>query len=380
MKGDPLRAAFLFVWAVLLSASFLQVANGLQTDVISVRADLEAFSAGTIGLMMATYYVGYSLAPLTGRFIIGRIGHVSTIVTCALVAAAIILAHPLLVTPLVWAGYRFVSGFALSLVYVAYESWINDRVPNALRGRVFSSYMVVQMATMTLAQALLGLGDPRTAGLFILCSVVFVLAAVPVSAARHLAPASAPPEPLGVVKLFQVSPLAAAVTMLAGVSWAIISTFGPIYAQRAGFGLSSIGLFMGLAMAAGGLLQFPLGWLSDVLGRWPVIVVILVTGLCASLFGVWGARRGLSANLIAVTLVGGFTFPLYGVCVAYVNDAIASETRIAAAAGLVMLFGIGSIFGPLLCGWATTAMGPTAFFAMLAATMTTGVLIASRYR
>ncbi|MDE2266796.1 MAG: MFS transporter [Alphaproteobacteria bacterium] len=375
-----MRAAFLSVWAVLLSVGFLQVANGLQTDIIGVRADQEAFSASTIGLMMATYYVGYSLAPLAARFVISRIGHVSTIVACALVAAVVILAHPFLVTPPLWAGYRFISGFALSLVYVAYESWINERVPNVLRGRVFSSYMVVQMVTMTLAQGLLDLGNPKNAGLFVLCSIVFALAAIPVSAARHLAPVNAPPAPLGLVKLFHISPLAAAATTFAGVSWAIIFTFGPIYAQHAGFDLAHIGLFMGVAMAAGGLLQFPLGWLSDIAGRRPVIVLILVTGLCASLFGVWATRQGLGANLAAAALVGGFTFPLYGVAVAHVNDAIASETRVAAASGLVLLFGIGSIFGPLLCGWATTVIGPAGYFTMLATTMAVGALIALRYR
>jgi len=146
-----LRVALLSVWAVIVSIAFLQAANGLQTDIIGLRAGLAHFPDWTIGLMMASYFVGYAGVPLAGRYVIGRHGHVLTIVICVLAAAAVIVIHPLLVTPLVWAGLRFISGFSLALVYVAYESWINDRVPNALRGRVFGIYMITQMATMTVA-------------------------------------------------------------------------------------------------------------------------------------------------------------------------------------------------------------------------------------
>ena len=358
----------------------MQTANGLQTDLIGIRADLALFPAWTIGLMMSTYFIGYAAVPLTGRYVIGRIGHVRTIAVCATAAAAVIVTHPLLVTPAMWTGLRFISGFALSLVYVAFESWINDRVPNALRGRIFSIYIVSQMAALTLAQFLLTFGDPKAIGLFVLSGVLFVLAAVPVAVARHGAPATVPPVPLNFLKLFHVSPLGAIATVLAGLTWAVVFTFGPVYAQHAGLTLAGIGLFMAFAMAAGGILQFPLGWLSDVVGRRPVIVLMFVAGLGASLFGVWAVHRGVNANLAAAALTGGFVFPMYAISVAHVNDSIAPETRVAAAAGLVLLFGVGSFFGPLLCGWAMTAIGSAGYFALLSVTMAAGAVAAARYR
>ncbi|MDE2184870.1 MAG: hypothetical protein KGJ78_17795 [Alphaproteobacteria bacterium] len=114
-----MRSAVLSVWAVILSAFFLQAGSGLQTDTIAVRADIESFSSTTIGLMMAAYYVGFSLAPLAGRAVIGGVGHVRAIVILSATAAASICAHPFLVTPAAWSAFRFVSGFSLSLTYVA---------------------------------------------------------------------------------------------------------------------------------------------------------------------------------------------------------------------------------------------------------------------
>jgi hypothetical protein len=43
--------------------------------------------------------------------------------------------------------------------------------------------------------------------------------------------------------------------------------------------------------------------------------------------------------------------------------------RVAAAAGLVLLFGLGSIAGPLAVGSAITALGAGGFFVVLAAVM-----------
>jgi MFS family permease len=375
-----LRAVVLSVWAVILSVFFLQTGNGLQTDLIGVRADLEAFPAWTIGLMMATYYVGYSLAPLAGSVVIGKLGHARTIVACTLVAAAVIAWHPFRGTPAAWAAFRFVSGFALSLSYIAYESWINDRAHNELRGRVFSLYMLCQMAALTLSQFVLGLGDVGGPALFLVASALFVVAAAPMAFAYRIAPGDTPPEPLGIVRLFRLSPLGAGATLLAGLTWAIIFTFGPVYARRVGLDLKSIGLFMGLAMAAGGIAQFPLGWLSDAIGRRRGIALMFGAGFVVALFGVWAAGHGFAANLVAAALTGACVFPIYAVSVAHVNDAIAPETRVAAAAGLVLLFGLGSIFGPLLCGLVFASLGPPGMFALLSGAMLAGALLAFRRR
>lgn len=365
-----MRAAIAAVWAVIVCTFFVQAGNGLQTDLISLRAN-SAFASAIIGLMMAAYYVGYSIAPLAGRAVIGRIGHVRAVLACMLVAALVIVAHPFAVTAPAWAAFRVISGFVLSLSYVAVESWINDRVGNVLRGRVFSIYMFAQMAGMTFAQVLVGFGDARHIGLYLAAAGLFVTAAVPIAMAHRAAPTGAPPEPLGVLKLFHIAPLGAGATVLAGLSWAIMFTFGPVYATRIGLSLSGVGLFMGLAMAAGGLLQVPLGWLSDIVGRRPVIGLMFVAGLAASLFGLYA--QGSAMNFLAVALAGACIFPIYAVSAATVNDGISKETRVAAAAGLVLLFGIGSFFGPLLCGWAMSAIGLSGFFGLLAAAMGTGV-------
>jgi len=230
---------------------------------------------------------------------------------------------------------------------------------------------------MTLSQVLLSAGDPRTAFPFILAGVLFAVSCAPVIYARTSAPDHAPPAPFGILKLFFVSPLGAIATVLAGVSWSIVFTFGPVYAQRSGFGLSQVSIFMALAMIGGALVQFPMGWLSDAAGRRLTIALMSAGGIAVALFGLWADGHGVMAKYVGSLLVGALIFPVYAISAAHTNDAVTPQNRVAAAAGLVLLFGLGSIFGPLLSGGAVSVMGASGYFVVLAATMTASLAAAA---
>lgn len=364
-----MRAAVASVSAVIIAIFFIQLANGLQTSLISYRAVLESFPDITTGMIMASYYVGYSSAPLAGRAVIGRLGHVNTMWLGAVFAALAIALHAFLVTPLAWAALRLMSGFVLSSLYIGAESWIHDRVANDKRGRVFSIYMVVQMIAMTLAQALFSLGDPRSLFPFLLAAAIFVVGAAPVVVARHTAPHRLPPEPLNLKVLFLASPLGAIATVLAGVSWSIVFTFGPVYARHSGFDQNQTSVFMALAMVGGAILQFPLGWLSDHAGRRATIALMSAGGVAVSLFGLWADGRGYALECAGALLAGALIFPIYAISAAHTNDSVAPKNRVAAASGLILLFGLGSIFGPLISGGAVTALGSGGFYSVLAITL-----------
>lgn len=367
-----MRTAIAAVWAAILCAFFVQTANALQTELISLKAD-GLFGTGVIGLVMAGYYVGYIAVPFLGRSLIARLGHAQAFVLSMVIPAGVILVQPLIVTAPAWALFRAASGFALSLSYVAVESWINDSVDDRLRGRVFSLYMFAQLAGMTIAQVFLSIGPSLSYGMFVLVAGLFLLAVVPVVIARKAAPSGVPPTPLSLVTLFKLAPMGAIATLLAGLTWAILATFGPLYAKRIGLSMSGIGLFMAIAMAAGGVVQMPAGWMSDHWGRRPVLMILFGGGVVAAGFAL--VAQGVTASLIAMALAGAFAFPIYGVSVAAVNDHVARETRVAAAAGLVLLFGIGSFFGPSLCGLVMGAFGAYGFFALLGASMAVGLFV-----
>jgi MFS family permease len=375
-----MRAAVRSVLAVIIAIFFVQAANALQTSLLSVRAGLEAFPAWTIGIVMASYYVGYSLAPLTSHAIVGRLGHVRTMVLGALLAAGAIAIHPLIVTPVAWAVLRAISGFVLSSLYISAESWIHARAANEERGRVFSVYMVVQMVAMTGAQFFVTAADPRTAVPFLIAAAFFAVGALPVIAARNNVPHRAPPDPFSIWRLFVIAPLGSIATVLGGVTWSIMFTFGPVYATGSGLTFAQEGIFMAAAMAGGALLQFPLGWLSDGIGRRSTIALMSGAGIAAALFGLFTTGHGALVEYAASMLAGAAIFPMYAISAAHTNDAVAPQNRVAAAAGLVLLFGLGSIAGPLISGGAVTALGSGGYYIVLAVASVLSLAAAARTR
>ena len=236
------------------------------------------------------------------------------------------------------------------------------------------------MAGMTLAQGLFLVASPATLVPFVLCAGLFLLAAAPLPLAARDSDAHAPPEPLGLVRLFRLSPLGVITTVVAGASWSVLFTFGPVYAQRKGFDLAGISLFMSLAMISGAVLQFPLGWVSDHIGRRTTIALLCAGAMIAALFGVLANSAPWWLEDVAVAFIGGTVFPLYAISAAYLNDRVLPANRVAASAGLILLFGLGSIVGPLAAGVALSALGPVGFFVVLSLAMAVGLASAAANR
>lgn len=73
------------------------------------------------------------------------------------------------------------------------------------------------------------------------------------------------------------------------------------------------------------------------------------------------------------------TTPLYALFLAYTNDNLTPEEMPAASGGLVLIFGVGAILGPLIAGIVMQLMGPAAFWLSLAVTFTV-IALYSLYR
>jgi MFS family permease len=116
------------------------------------------------------------------------------------------------------------------------------------------------------------------------------------------------------------------------------------------------------------------------MGRRAAILMMCAGGAVASLIGWWADGEGLVFKLIGSAALGATTFPLYSVTVAHTNDHVAPEARVPAAGGLVLLFGLGSIVGPLVSGFIVRANGSTGYFAVLLATMLATLAVAAATR
>jgi MFS family permease len=346
---------------LFVGLAVLMVGNGLLGTLIGVRSDIEGFSTIVIGVVMSSYYVGFLLGSLAIPRWLVTVGHIRVFAGLAALAAATALAHSLLVTPIVWAGLRFIVGLCLSGLYVTVESWLHDRATNETRGRLLSVYMLVVTLGLGTGQVLLGVADPIDATLFILVGMLIALAVVPVAMVRIPTPHEVIRVKLSLRDLGRTAPLGVVAVAVAGAAGSSILALGAVYAIRVGIDPSRVGVFVASAMVGGAVMQYPLGYLSDRVPRRRVILGVAVGAIVVAFAGIV-VEPGSPWLFIVAAAFGGLAFPLYSIAVSHVNDVMPEHQIVVAAAGTIFVFGIGSVAGPLLLSVLMELLGPSGYF------------------
>ena len=352
-------------WALLLGMLFLQLGNGLQGTLLSVRGELEDFSTFEMSVVMSAYFVGFLGASRLVPEFIRRVGHIRVFAALASLISAILILYPLLVNPWIWTGGRIIIGFCFCGVYITAESWLNNAATNENRGQLLSSYMVVQMAGIVAAQLLLLVGDPGGFELFVLISVLVSISFAPILLSITPTPAFEATKPMSIKHLFKTSPLGCVGMFFLGGIFSAQFGMAPVFGTTAGFSLSEISIFVAAFYIGAMVFQFPIGWLSDRMDRRILIIVTSAIAFIAALTSI----LVLDVFLILVgsaLLIGGMSNPLYSLLIAYTNDFLELDDMASASGGLLFLNGLGAISGPLLTGYLMTQTGPGGYFIILA--------------
>ena len=163
---------------LIVATSAIQLANGFFTTFISLRVVNAGFEAAVAGLILSSYFAGFTLGAVRSDRIIGRIGHIRAYAAFAGLVAAATAAMPLRIEPFTWMALRAVIGFGCAGLFVTTESWLNAKAPAALRGRIFAIYMVGTFLALAAGQLLIGQIDIDTAGPFNAIVALFALALV----------------------------------------------------------------------------------------------------------------------------------------------------------------------------------------------------------
>ncbi|HEY6578393.1 MAG TPA: MFS transporter [Rhizomicrobium sp.] len=297
------------------------------------------------------YYAGFVAGCLIGPRVLARVGHIRTFAVAAALAAAAVLLQSLLIAPAAWFAIRAAFGFCAANVFMALESWLNDRATNQTRGRVLSAYVIVNLTFLTLGQWLLLLASPSGFKLFTVAAIAYICCLVPVGLTKLPQPAPQPVPPLRVRRLMRMAPVGVAGVITVGLANGAFWTLAPVYAQLLGFRTSGVAAFMSAFIVGGALIQIPLAKFSDRLDRrWIMALACAI----AALFGVALAFLGrLGVKTPALLFPTAFVFgaamlPLYSLSIAHANDRMERRKFVEASATLLLINALASVIGPIL--------------------------------
>src|SRR5499427_1459830 len=344
MRSKSVRAQ---IGVLILATSIIQLANGFFGTFISLRVAMEDFGATTSGVVLSSYFVGFTLGALRCERIIGRIGHIRAYAALAGMVVAATATMPLLPEPLAWLTLRAIIGFGCSGLFIATESWLNAKADPIERGRIFSVYMLGTFLALALGQLLIGKAGVETAEPFNGIAVLFAVALVIVSTTRAEPPRATASKSLPFGQLPRAAPVAVAGCMVSGLVSASFYSLVPAWMQDEGIARETIAISMLVAVLGGLAFQVPVGRLSDRFDR-RIVLAALGLGFAGSAGALVFLPHSLPVVLPAAALLGGFMSTLYPVCVANAHDRLPEDRVVAVSSHLILVSGLGSIIGPLI--------------------------------
>lgn len=358
----PMYRQLLPISALLLGSALLLFAGGINSLILPVRGSEEGFSTAALGFLGTGWAIGYVLGCLFIPRLVASVGHIRTFGVMCAVASIAILSQALVVEAWAWIPVRAISGFSFAGSAMIVESWLNDRAEPTTRGRIFGIYSMVNLAASTAGQMVIALGDTSGFLFFALGAIFYSLALIPTAISTSQTPAPLTTVRLDLRALWQNSPVAVMAVFLVGISNSAFGTLSAVYADRVGLDLSSIALFASLPVLAGAIAQIPFGILSDRMDRRKVLVLTGLLALAADVTFAVLQPTDQMLNLVLASVFGAAIFAMYPIIVAHANDHAPPGTSIQVSGGLLMVYGIGAIAGPLIAGWVMGPLGPRGLF------------------
>lgn len=358
-------ASILPVRSLLLAIFMLMAGSGFLSTLVSLRLEAAGTGALLIGLVSTAYFGGLTIGSLRVPAIVQRVGHIRAFAAFVSLFSASSLTYAVHQDVALWTVLRFIDGFCMAGVFVCLESWLSESAEPETRGAVLASYMIALYAGQAIGQFLLNLGNAIPSLPFMAASILLSLTVIPVALTKIAGPSLGEAEPLGVGRLYAISPLGIVGAAATGLMLGAFYGLGAVYVRRLGLDFSETALFMSIVILGGVALQWPLGRLSDRFDRRRVIVGTFAGAVAAGLAIALTGAPGVLLLLLGA-LYGGFSFALYPLCVAHTNDHLTPEQRVAASGGLVLAYSAGAAAGPVAGAAAMTALGPAGLFLFIA--------------
>lgn len=363
----PLPTPAIAVASVIISMGLVAVGNGLMFAFIPLRLAAEGYPPTWAGSILTSLSAGGMAGCFLTGWMVRRVGHARVFMTFS---AIIILSNAAIgmdVDPVLWLAARALYGFAVSGLFIVAQSWLNDVVENAIRGRVTAIFYVTYVVGIGCGSFAMRFIDLSTTMAPAVGVIFGALSIIPVGLTRLRPPP--PPESASIAlgRAWRISPVGLAGMLAVGGMSMTVAGFAPIHAAATGLAKNDVALLL-FAMPFGTILiQIPAGWISDRTDRRHVLIVsafaVVLAGLTASrLDGV------AFAWLVLVYMVwSGATESIYSISSAHANDRAEKGDLVALASTMLFAWSLSGFLIPGAATLLTAAFGTSAFMYVAAA-------------
>lgn len=358
---DAAPAPLIAIASVIVAMALTAVGNGLMFAFIPVRLGAEGFAPTWAGSILTGLSAGGLAGCLLTGLLVRRVGHARAFMVFS---ALVVLSNASVaagVYPLLWIAGRALYGFAICGLFIVSQSWLNDAVNNAIRGRVMAIFYVAYIVGLGVGSFMLGAVDLLSNDAPLIGIAFTALAVLPVGLTTLRQPPAPKAASVALGRAWRISPVGVAGMLAVGGLSMLIGGFAPIHATANGYSQQEVATLM-FAMPLGTLLfQIPLGWISDRTDRRNVL---LAAGLLVMVAGLVASR--LDGSTLAVMVViyivwSGASESIYSLSSAHANDRAGKDDLVALSSSMLFAWSLAGFVVPGIGTLLIAAYGTQAF-------------------
>jgi MFS family permease len=371
---------------LLTATFFVQASNAAITTMIAIVIAEAGGSQGDVALIAILYSVGFMVGCFVSPAQIQRLGYIRAFTSATAILTVTVIALDMVDGIGAWAFLRFSMGTAMAAVLAIADGWINSRTPNERRGRVIAIYSIVLSLASVLSQFMFLFQDAGSEDFVLYLAIAMNIAVVLVA----ITSAAAPDSQMKTRKSWRVWSNTSVTASVGAFSSGFMTTayvsILPFYLTKSGVVEDFVAIAMIVTFSGRLLFQWPVGQISDRIGRRSVLIglsaCIAVLSVLAIMFArgegrIIGGDEGAllqGVGLLVLLCLGGLMWPIYSVSSSLAFDRAEAGSLVDVSTTLLVINTIGSIAGPLTV---MSVMGLMGYRALAATILMASVLTAS---
>ena len=336
--------------AAICCVAIFGITVAVMAPLISLILEGRGYDRTTIGAMAAVPALTLLATNPFIPFVVRKLGLKPFLFLCIAMQLVLVLLMPVFDHLIAWFLLRGLMGAGVNGLFVASETWINAIAQERSRGRVLAIYGTVLSGSFALGPLLVSVAG--TAGWlpFLMVAGLIALAALPLLWTRRLTLDFASRASFNVFSFILLAPTLTAVVLLSAFKEMSMGALLPIYGLRSGLDQATAVTLLTAGYLGSLCLQLPIGWVADRMNRYLLLIVLVSIGLMGTLaLPFMVAQAPLAAWLFMALWIGLFS-GTYIVTMTIVGQRFKGSDLMTANASFGLLWGLGSLSGPLLSG------------------------------
>ncbi|MGE7993398.1 MFS transporter [Pseudomonas sp. NPDC089554] len=246
---------------------------------------------------------------------------------------------------------RLGLGLGMGVAIILGESWVNELCPEHNRGKIMALYATSFTGFQVLGPAMLalvGANSPWVTGVVTGCyglALLCIAFTVPNDRVRH----DETEKSFTLGGFLRVAPALCMAVLFFSFFDAVVLSLLPVYATSLGFAVGVAALMVTVVFAGDMLFQLPLGWLADRVER---TGLHLACGVVAMAIGI-GLPWLLQVTWLLwplLVVLGAVAGGIYTLALVLIGQRFKGRDLVTANASVGLLWGVGSLVGPLVSG------------------------------